>query len=279
MTYQTRSERHQKVQKSNKLNRKNVLPILGAGLVVAPTVMLISPLQTAAEENQSGETNAYNLINQIGSTAQEIAASNDLYASVMIAQALLESGNGTSLLSSVPYYNLFGVKGYGQESAVWLPTQEFIDGQWTTINEPFRTYGSYWESLQDHAMVLKSTSHTTGNAHYIGAWKSQTTSFYDATAYLTGRYATDPAYNQKLNWLIETYNLTQFDTPTQSTEVYTEITYTDVANDSTTSSSYIVIAGDTLWDIANRYGLSLDQLMANNGLTSDLIVVGQELII
>lgn len=44
-------------------------------------------------------------------------------------------------------------------------------------------------------------------------WKSNTTSFYDATAYLTGRYATDPNYGAKLNSLINTYNLTRFDTP------------------------------------------------------------------
>jgi LysM repeat protein len=40
-----------------------------------------------------------------------------------------------------------------------------------------------------------------------------------------------------------------------------------------------VVAGDTLWDIANAYGTSVDQLMANNGLTDGLIVVGQQLVV
>lgn len=285
MTYTTRSERHQKIQKEKLFSKKNVLPVLGTSLVVAPTVMVLSPQHAEAEEVQSGETNAYNLINQIGWSAQQIAESNDLYASVMIAQALLESGNGTSMLSSAPYHNLFGVKGYGQDSAVWLPTQEYVEGQWVTINEPFRTYGSYWDSLQDHAAVLKSTSFTSGTPHYIGAWKSQTTSYYDATAYLTGRYATDPSYNQKLNWLIATYDLTRFDTAGQTTTAtYTEETtatevVSETSSSSATSGTYVVVAGDTLWDIANRYGISVDQLMGNNGLSGDLIVVGQELVV
>ncbi len=37
MTYKTRSERHQKIQRKYTLNRKTVLPLLGTGLVLAPT--------------------------------------------------------------------------------------------------------------------------------------------------------------------------------------------------------------------------------------------------
>ncbi|KAF1301471.1 glucosaminidase domain-containing protein [Enterococcus saccharolyticus] len=287
MTYKTRSERHQKIQKKSPLDKKTVLPMLGTALMVAPATLVLAPQQVQADEYQAPENNAYNLIDQIGWTAQEVAASNDLYASVMIAQALLESGNGSSLLATSPYYNLFGVKAYGGEPSVWLPTQEYLNGQWVTMNEPFRAYGSYWESLQDHAAVLKSMSYSTGVAHYKGAWKSQTTSYADATAYLTGRYATDPAYNQKLNWLIANYDLTRFDTPGQATDYsYTEMSTasasatTETASASTNSGgSYVVVAGDTLWDIANANGISVDQLMANNGLTSELIVVGQQLII
>ncbi len=64
----------------------------------------------------------------------------------MIAQALLESAYGTSGLSSAPNYNLFGVKGSYGGQVVYMATQEYIDGQWVTMNEPFRKYSSYWES-------------------------------------------------------------------------------------------------------------------------------------
>ncbi len=49
--------------------------------------------------------------------------------------------------------------------------------------------------------------------HFAGAWKSNTSSYQDATAALTGVYATDTSYYAKLNHIIETYNLTQYDSP------------------------------------------------------------------
>ena len=160
-----------------------------------------------------------------------------------------------------------------------------------TMKEPFRKYSSYWESFQDHANVLRSTSFSTGDYHYAGVWKSNTTSFYDATAYLTGRYATDPNYGAKLNSLINTYNLTRFDTPsTGSATTTTSTTTTTTTTTSTSSSSttdvntnngqtYTVVSGDTLWDIAQKFGMSVDDLMAKNGMSmsSYSLLVGQEL--
>ncbi len=108
--------------------------------------------------------------------------------------------------------------------------------------------------------------------------------FYDATSYLTGRYATDPGYAQKLNWLIETYQLTRFDSPSTGATT-TSVTTTTTQSTSTTTTtpstgqSYVVASGDSLWDIASRFGTTVDQIMAANGLSSDLIVVGQELIV
>ncbi len=73
-----------------------------------------------------------------------------------------ESGYGSSALSNAPYYNLFGVKGSYNGQSVYMPTQEYLNGQWVEMNEPFRQYNSYWESFQDHANVLRSTSFATG---------------------------------------------------------------------------------------------------------------------
>lgn len=292
MVYQTRSARHQKKATLNKkFNKKTVLSLVGTGLVIAPTTTVLFPQESHAEQYQVSESEASNLVSQISSSAQQIADSNDLYASVMIAQAILESGNGSSSLSSSPTHNLFGVKAYGQEPSVWMSTQEYIDGEYETMNEPFRIYDSYEESLQDHAALLKSSSYSSGTPHYQGAWKSQTTDYTDATAFLTGRYATDPDYGQKLNSLIESYNLTQFDTPAQSNDFSESQTDYDTTESTSneevgaeeataaneTSSTYTVQQGDTLWDIAQNHGISLDELMANNGLSSGSVSIGQEL--
>jgi LysM repeat protein len=44
-------------------------------------------------------------------------------------------------------------------------------------------------------------------------------------------------------------------------------------------TTYVVRWGDTLYSIAVQFGVSVEEIMAANGLASDLIVVGQELII
>ena len=46
---------------------------------------------------------------------------------------------------------------------------------------------------------------------YSGTWKSNTSSYADATQTLTGTYATDSLYASKLNSIIEYYGLTIYD--------------------------------------------------------------------
>lgn len=166
------------------------------------------------EENSAPVTarnNQQRFIQSIAGYAQQLSVENDLYASVMIAQAILESNWGKSALASHPNYNLFGIKGSYNGQSVTFPTLEYINGKWVTIQAAFRKYPSYRESLQDNAKILKTTSFQSGVYYYSGAWRSNTKTYKDATAWLTGRYATDPNYGSKLNNIIETYNLTQYD--------------------------------------------------------------------
>ena len=45
------------------------------------------------------------------------------------------------------------------------------------------------------------------------------------------------------------------------------------------SNTYIVVKGDSLWAIAKKYGISVDSLKKANNLTSNLLKIGQKLII
>ena len=74
-------------------------------------------------------------------------------------------------------------------------------------------YPSYKESFEDNARTLRNVSLGNGNYYYAGAWKSNTSSYRDATQWLTGRYATAPNYASSLNTVIQQYGLTKYDTP------------------------------------------------------------------
>ncbi|MCJ0537848.1 LysM peptidoglycan-binding domain-containing protein [Enterococcus cecorum] len=286
--------------KRHTTNHKKYRKLSKTAAVVGSTVTAVSvaaPLMPAV--NVQADTVQYSnassqqqFINQIAPHAQSVANANDLYASVMMAQAILESAWGQSTLAQAPNYNLFGIKGSYNGQTVYMNTLEFLNGQWVTKNEPFRRYPSFAESFMDNARTLRNVSFQSGVYYYAGAWKSNTTSYRDATAWLTGRYATDPNYATSLNRVIETYGLTQYDTPSNGTPstvvgnvITTGTTNTGVTSNTTTSSTtsnvsgstYTVKAGDSLWAISHKFGISLAQLKAWNHLTSDMIYVGQKL--
>ena len=152
-------------------------------------------------------------LKKIADDAQEIGQKEGIYASVMMAQAILESGSGNSLLSSEPNHNLFGIKGsYNGSSVTFNTLEQDSSGQSYQIRAQFRKYPSYKESLKDYADLIKNG--LTGNPDfYKPTWKSETKDYKEATKYLEGSYATDRQYSQKLNAIIEAYDLTKYDEP------------------------------------------------------------------
>lgn len=147
-------------------------------------------------------------ISQIGEEARELCQQSDLYASVMIAQAVVESASGSSGLSCEPYNNLFGIKGAYEGKSVRMKTQE-DDGQGNleTIVAEFRKYPTMLESLEDYVGLL------TNNSLYNPVKKSNTQSYEDACDYLQGRYATSTSYSRTLKAYIDAYDLTEYDKP------------------------------------------------------------------
>ncbi|MDT2467692.1 peptidoglycan DD-metalloendopeptidase family protein [Enterococcus avium] len=167
------------------------------------------------EKDESVET----FIRKIGESARKIGKEKDLYASVMIAQAILESASGQSQLAQAPNYNLFGIKGSHNGKSVSMATQEDLgNGTLYATQSGFRVYENYEDCFSDYATLLKEG--LTGNSnYYAGVWKSNASSYQEATMFLTGRYATDTQYDQKLNGLIETYDLTYYDKELQGPEI------------------------------------------------------------
>lgn len=257
------------------------------------TASLASPIAMSLElpnpMMSRGFSSNQQFINDVAPHAMRVAGKNNLYASVMIAQAILESGYGRSTLAGPPNHNLFGIKGYYNGQSVNMPTQEFYNGKYVTINDNFRKYPSYSESFEDNARVIKTTSFYPGTYYYAGAWKENARTYRDATRALTGTYATDPSYNIKLNNLIETHNLTRYDSggggSSTSKPNNPITTNTSKPNNSNSNNSkpnnnaktHTVRSGDTLYGIGLKYGVTVNQLKSWNNLNSNLIHPGDVL--
>lgn len=204
-----RSHRRQKKVPKWALYGMSLLAVLACVTLVIFTYQAQEADNTATADTTSPTTIpdqiTINFIESIGEAARQIAAQNDLYASVMIAQAILESNSGQSALSQAPNYNFFGIKGdYNGQSVTMKTWEDDGSGNAYTIDAQFRSYSSQAESLEDYAQFLQKDI-------YAGVHKSNTTSYKDATKALTGTYATDISYGTKLNRLIEQYGLTVYD--------------------------------------------------------------------
>lgn len=153
-------------------------------------------------------------IDRIAKDAQRIGAEFDLYPSIIIAQAALESNWGTSDLAREPYHNLFGVKGAFQTRSVLQPTVEFDkEGHRHEIKDYFRWYDNDYQSLHDYAQTLEDPL-------YDGVHRRAAKSYRLATHALLGRYATDPHYDRKLNEIISNFQLTKYDHQPQRTAMH-----------------------------------------------------------
>ena len=258
-------------------SNKKIAKVVNAGLVLFASASTLSTLTAPKVTVQAQTATQQNFLSTIGGYARDIAKNNDLYASVMIAQAILESGWGQSGLASAPNYNLFGIKGDYNGNSVRMDTLEDDgSGNYYAAKEPFRKYSNYGESLNDYASLLTGDNNPNSWRYkfYYGARVSATNSYQDATRHLTGRYATDTRYASKLNQLIQTYGLTQYDAGGSSTASPAR-----PQAPATGGGSYTVQAGDSYWRIANKYGISIEELQRLNGTSSYFLYPGQSLVV
>ena len=137
-------------------------------------------------------------------------AKEGVLPSITAAQAILESGWGSSELAKAPNNNLFGIKDsedWNGES-VTVPTQEYVNGGYITVNAAFRKYASWNDSVVDHAKFFTSTEWRKNNYRKV---VNETDYRIAAQELKNAGYATDPGYAGKLISLIEAYKLYEWD--------------------------------------------------------------------
>jgi flagellum-specific peptidoglycan hydrolase FlgJ len=155
-------------------------------------------------------------IKSAGSAAQKSEQETDVPASIIVAQAILESGWGKHHMGDANNY--FGIKAQVKNGKVVFGdvangyvdkvTKEYDkNGKPYMIVAHFRSYKNMADSFIDHGLFLKN------GARYRKALDAYAQS-RDADEFAQGLqkagYATDPAYAKKLMSLMKNNDLYQF---------------------------------------------------------------------
>ncbi|MDD3224801.1 MAG: stage II sporulation protein P [Clostridium sp.] len=150
--------------------------------------------------------NSERFIATVAPYAQDTYKKDKIYPSVTLAQAMQESEEGISTLSTKAN-NLFGIKAFDWPyQTVIMPTSEHYNGKDITIMSKFRAYDSWKESVDDHGNFLVDNSVYKNHGVF-----SSTSYEAQAKALQSAGYATDPNYASELIDLVKEYNLNKYD--------------------------------------------------------------------
>ena len=131
-------------------------------------------------------------------TAVDQMIASGVPASITLAQACLESGNGTSTLATQAN-NHFGIKCRGWNGPSFRHDDDLKD-------ECFRSYDNAEQSFSDHSDFLRY------NDRYAFLFDLAPTDYKGwARGLKKAGYATDPQYAEKLIKIIEDYQLYEYD--------------------------------------------------------------------
>lgn len=131
---------------------------------------------------------------------------NPLFSSVVIAQAIYESGWGQSTIM-MKANAIFGIKATSNwKGKVYnARTQECYDGKnYTNITACFRAYESLAESIRDYFDLICNLSRYANAIHSKSPLEC-------ITAIKNGGYATSPTYINTIMAIIKENNLTKYD--------------------------------------------------------------------
>jgi peptidoglycan hydrolase FlgJ len=181
---------------------------MGAPNAAAATPGAVAPAANAAplrgaEAVTDGGSRQAQFVRVHTESARHAEAQTGIPASFMVAQAAHESGWGKREILNADgstSHNLFGIKaGPGWKGAVAeITTTEYIDGQPRKVVAKFRAYGSYAESFNDYAKLMKESP------RYGQVVANASTPRGFSEGLQRAGYATDPAYADKLTQVINT---------------------------------------------------------------------------
>jgi len=174
-------------------------------------------------------------------------------ASITLAQGILESNSGNSILAKKAN-NHFGIKCH----ANWNGEKIYMDDD--AANECFRSYSSAEESFQDHSEFLK-------NGKRYQFLFSYSVDDYKNWAYGLKKagYATNPEYAELLIKIIEELSLNTLGENSKALVSSSKPNLSfEIQNHSNEVNFIVVKQGDSFFQIAHKAGLTLRQLHKYN---------------
>lgn len=237
---------------------------------------------SSSSSNKGTSTSGLNYIDRYKGIAIEEMNKYGIPASIKLAQALLESGNGNSYLATRAN-NHFGIKCGGSWSG------KSVNRPDDTNNDCFRVYNDPEQSFRDHSQFLLRKRYenlfTLRKDDYKG-W---------AKGLKAAGYATNPRYPELLIDLIERYNLQQYDRAEAPVEVIARVEKVEEVIEEKEVEEpqvpveeikkpvamliYEVKATDTMYSIARKYNITVETIKQLNGLSTDAVTVGQLLVV
>ncbi len=185
----------------------------------------------------------------------------DIPASITLAQGILESGAGVGDLSRRAN-NHFGIKCHD-----WSGPKVYHDDD--RRGECFRKYKDAKYSYRDHSLFL------TERRRYAALFDLSKDDYKGwAKGLRKAGYATDRKYPDKLIGIIERYELYKYDA-----DVLKRPSPSYTRNPEPSELKYQVEKGDTLYSIAKRYNISVEDLQRYNDLEDSNLSIGQILYI
>jgi flagellum-specific peptidoglycan hydrolase FlgJ len=223
----------------------------------------VETLETASRVKVTQEM-VLKYISNYKTVAQSNMKKYGIPASIILGQALLESGSGTGSLC-VQANNHFGIKC----STDWSGQSVRYDDD--AKDECFRKYNNPNDSFSDHSLFL------TGKKRYASLFNLEKTDYKAwARGLKEAGYATDELYPSKLIALIEKYQLYQYDL---NVDVSSNRNQNKTSKTNAVFESHVVAKGDTLYSISKKYNVSVDDLKKNNTILDDAIAIGQTILI
>ena len=192
-----------------------------------------------------------------------------LFPSTVLAMAALESGYNLNAET------LFGIKGEGQV----LDTTEYIEGQYVNIKDSFKCYPSLTASVQGLYDLMQSDRYHP--ACDCTDWEEECRQIQKCG------YATDPEYSDKLISIINSYQLTMFNSLDNMHVNEEETSENTVHNELEEISEYTVQSGDNLWNIVkdfynlldnNAIATKVDEIASYNNIENPSIIYAGQIL-